>query len=144
MIERSIEVYYDIEAIPGLKDRSNFSSEALKFRNKAMHHIEAAIIQAELGEWSGAEIGLGEVNFGFVVNDFDAAEQVVRDAVRGTEFEGLREIERREIDTSEFESEDFARPPLKFRLLSIFLTVVVVPMMLVGLMISGLRGAIRR
>ncbi|MDA5093231.1 hypothetical protein O2N63_03945 [Aliiroseovarius sp. KMU-50] len=44
---------------------------------------------------------MGEVNFGFSVHDFDKAEGIVRNAVKGTDFEGIREITRFEMDKNE-------------------------------------------
>ena len=85
---KSIEVYYDIDRIP-----VTFEGP-LDFRNGAMEMIEAALTKAEAGEWSGAEIGMGEVNFGFAVTDFDRAEQIVRASVKGTVFDCIREIAR--------------------------------------------------
>lgn len=96
MTYKSIEIYYDIAAIPEIKDRSGFSPEALDFRNAAMDHIEKAVIEAGAGDWAGAEIGSGEVNFGFEVEDFEKAEAVVRAAVEGTKFDCIREITRYE------------------------------------------------
>lgn len=85
---KSIEVYYDIDSIPdGYK-------HPLDFRNEAMTHIERALESADAGEWAGAEIGSGEINFGFEVEDFERAEKIVRAAVKGTPYEGIREITR--------------------------------------------------
>ena len=103
MSYKSIEIYYDVATIPGISDRDEWSNEALAFRNRAMEFVEDAISGAGVGEWAGAEIGSGEVNFGFDVDDFDRAEAVVREAVAGTEFEGIREIQRREISEEEME-----------------------------------------
>ena len=58
---KSIEIYYDIADIPDLTDRGPFSGEALSFRNQAMEHIENALMEANAGEWAGAEIGRHEV-----------------------------------------------------------------------------------
>ncbi len=85
---KSIEVYYDIATIP------DSFKDPLEFRNAAMVVVERALEQAGAGEWSGAEIGMGEVNFGFEVEDFDVAESIVRSAVKGTPFEAIREITR--------------------------------------------------
>ncbi len=85
---KSIEIYYDIDKIP-----ANFSNP-LDFRNAAMELVENALMNADAGEWEGAEIGMGEVNFGFEVEDFDRAETIVLNAVKGTPFEGIREITR--------------------------------------------------
>lgn len=85
---RAIEIYYDVEAIPP------DYADALDFRNEAMELIEAALTEADAGEWSGAESGMGEVNFGFEVADFDQAEKVVRAAVADTPFSAIREITR--------------------------------------------------
>ncbi len=98
---KSIEIYYDIADIPDIADRSGFSPEALEFRNEAMDHVENAIMEAGVGEWSGAEIGSGEVNFGFTVEDFDTAEAVVSDAIANTRFAGIREITRFEMTEDE-------------------------------------------
>ncbi|MDA8585576.1 hypothetical protein N9L47_04805 [Rhodobacteraceae bacterium] len=90
---RSIEVYY---SVPNIPDGQN----ALDFRNEAMELIEAALGKADAGEWAGAESGANfetgepEVNFGFEVEDFDRAEKIVRDTVRGTPFDCIREITR--------------------------------------------------
>lgn len=114
MTDKSIEIYYDIADIPNISDRSEFSSEALKFRNAAMEQIEQALIQANAGEWEGAEIGLGEVNFGFGVKDFDLAEATVYQAVAGTKFENIREIARHELspeDIAEMQADhEYIRP----------------------------------
>ena len=85
---KSIEIYYDISSIP------EKYGHPLDFRNAAMELIEGALEEADAGEWSGAEIGMGEVNFGFEVEDFDLAEAIVRKTVKGTDFENIREITR--------------------------------------------------
>ncbi|MEM6895794.1 MAG: hypothetical protein AAF576_00340 [Pseudomonadota bacterium] len=87
---KHLEVYYDISAIP------TSYGHPLDFRNAAMDRVEGAVMAAEAGEWEGAEIGMGEVNFGFKVEDFDRAKAVIRKAVMGTEFDCIREITRRE------------------------------------------------
>lgn len=97
MTIKSIEIYYDISEIPDILDRNDFSSEALNFRNEAMEHVENALLADNLGEWVGAEIGAGEVNFGFEVEDFDLAEAAVYRAVNGTRFANIREIVRDEF-----------------------------------------------
>ena len=60
--------------------------------------IEDALTDAHAGEWEGAGISRSEVNFGFAVDDFDTAEEIVRKAVTGTRFEHFREIVRNEFD----------------------------------------------
>lgn len=91
--EKSIEIYYDAVDV---------TEEALDFRNAAMDLIETALANAGAGEWEGAEIGVNfetgkpEVNFGFVVSDFDAAETIVRNVVANTPYEKIREIRRSE------------------------------------------------
>jgi len=85
---KSIEIYYDEKSIPEGYDHP------LDFRNEAMEFIETALEQADAGEWSGAESGMGEVNFGFEVKDFDKAEAIVRKTVSGTPFDCIREITR--------------------------------------------------
>ncbi len=89
---KSIEIYYDIAAING--------SDTLGFRNEAMHLVEKALEQAGLGEWAGAESGLGEVNFGFEVTDFDQAEALIRKTLAGTRYAVFREIARSQWDES--------------------------------------------
>jgi len=85
---KSIEIYYDIDKIPSAFEHP------LDFRNEAMELVENALMEADAGEWEGAEIGMGEVNFGFEVKDFDKAESIIRATVKGTPFEGIREISR--------------------------------------------------
>ena len=85
---KSIEVYYDIDAIP------ETYKDPLEFRNAAMELVEQALQAASAGEWSGAEIGMGKVNFGFEVADFDHAEAIIRAAVKDTPFEAISEITR--------------------------------------------------
>ena len=95
---RSIEVRYKISRIPGtFSGGGNDIDLALGFRNEAMYHVEAALEAKGLGECVGAEIGRDEVNFGFEVKDFDAAEGAVRKSVAGTKFEGIRQITRFEM-----------------------------------------------
>ncbi len=84
---KSIEVYYDVAAIPDDRD-------PLDFREAACVVIEGALMDAEAGEWAGAESGMGEVNFGFEVEDFERAEKIVRAAVKGTPYADIREITR--------------------------------------------------
>ncbi len=103
MSYKSIEIYYDIASIPGISDPDD-AMAALDFRNEAMEYIEEKLADAGLGEWTGAEIGMGEVNFGFEVNDFDAAEAAVRAAVAGTKFAGIREITR--FDQADWDTEE--------------------------------------
>ncbi|MBM7067522.1 hypothetical protein [Actibacterium sp. 188UL27-1] len=98
MTDKSIEIYYKIAEIPDFTDRSAWSPGALDFRNSAMAHIEHALKAANLGEWAGAEIGSGEVNFGFTVNDFDHAEKAVYQAVADTPFAKIERIELTEED----------------------------------------------
>lgn len=93
----SIEIFYTIGDLP------EGYAHPLDFRNAAMAHIETALTGANAGEWEGAEIGanletgIPEVNFGFSVADFVVAERIVRDAVRGTPFDCIREITRFEF-----------------------------------------------
>lgn len=114
MTQKSIEIYYDIADIPDITDRSGFSGEALKFRNAAMKHIENALDAAKVGEWEGAEIGSGEVNFGFSVEDFDLAEATVRQAVSGTRFAKIREIARHEFSEEDMADAQTDIKPLGF------------------------------
>lgn len=101
-MEKSIEIYYDIANIPGMDIKDVDPGAALDFRNAAMELIETALEAEEAGEWEGAEIGMGEVNFGFTVEDFDRAEAIVRKAVEGTPYAGIRNIERTEFDPADF------------------------------------------
>jgi hypothetical protein len=109
MTFKSIEIYYDIDRIPaiagdvaGRSVRVGDSTDAaLAFRNDAIELIEDALLAAKAGEWEGAKIGTGEVNFGFAVDDFDEAEAIVRNTVAGTRFENFREIVRNEFDLAD-------------------------------------------
>ena len=94
-MQRTLEVYYDIGSIP-----AGFG-HPLDFRNAAMETVETALEAAQAGEWVGAEIGMGEVNFGFNVEDFDLAERIVRESVKGTPFDCIRQIDRNEFDPEE-------------------------------------------
>lgn len=85
--DKSIEIYYNVADIPGGQD-------PLEFRNAAMDVIERALMDAGAGDWAGADSGMGEINFGFDVEDFERAEKIVRAAVKGTPYEGIREITR--------------------------------------------------
>ena len=97
---KTVEVYYNVNRIPGLWPGD--WDAALDFRNAAME-----LIEARAGEWAGAEIGSceetgePEVNFGFDVADFDMAEEIIRNAVAGTPYEGIREITRCEFDEAD-------------------------------------------
>ena len=103
---KSIEIYYDIDAIPEISThlarpglpRWDETDRALTFRGDAIELIEDALMDAHAGEWEGAGISGSELNFGFAVDDFDAAEEIVRRAVTGTRFENFREIVRNEFD----------------------------------------------
>jgi len=105
MAFKTIEIYYNVNRIPGLYPGD--WDAALEFRNAAMEIIENALIDARAGEWAGAEIGScaatgePEVNFGFEVEDFDMAEEIIRTAVEGTPYAGIREITRMETDPTE-------------------------------------------
>ena len=99
---KTLEIFYHFKDIPGVDPSASFSAEALDFRNSAMELIEAALAEEGLGEWVGAESGSGEVNFGFDVEDFDAAEAAVRRAVKGTPYESISRIERNEFDPEAF------------------------------------------
>ena len=101
MTYRSIEVYYDIETIPGCDGTNPMDPRALPFRNAALELIEAVLDERGLGSAEGAEIGMGEINFGFEVTDCDAAESAIREAVSGTPYEGIREIARFEEELGE-------------------------------------------
>lgn len=106
MVFRSIEIYYDIDTIPEVSagvatsdlPRWDEADRALEFRADAIELIEDALVGAHAGEWEGAGISRREVSFGFAVDDFDAAEAIVRNAVTGTRFEHFREIVRNEFD----------------------------------------------
>ena len=128
MTMKSIEIYYNIVDIPDITDRSDFSPEALPFRNAAMEHIENAMTAVNAGEWVGAEIGSGEVNFGFDVEDFDTAEAVVRTAVAGTPYDCIREITRNEFSEEDMIAAEQAaaaqptiKPMTKFETISMLL-----------------------
>ncbi|MEL7460893.1 MAG: hypothetical protein AAFX45_08235 [Pseudomonadota bacterium] len=84
---KSIEIYYDVDDIPGDQD-------PIEFREAACAVIEGALMDADAGEWAGSESGAGEVNFGFEVSDFERAEKIVRAAVQGTPYAAIREITR--------------------------------------------------
>jgi hypothetical protein len=99
---KSIEIYYDVSAIRGPGGAPATVLEALDFRNAAMEHIEDTLADAGLGEWVGAEAGMGEVNFGFDVQDFDTAEAAVRACVAGTPYANIREIARNEFDPAAY------------------------------------------
>ena len=109
MTFKTIEIYYDIDRIPGISavvarpglPRWDEADRALAFRNEAIELIEDALLAAKVGEWEGAEIGNGEVNFGFAVDDFDQAEAIVRKTVAGTKFENFRAIMRKEFDMAD-------------------------------------------
>ncbi len=145
---KSIEIYYDIADIPGLKNRASFSGEALGFRNDAMEHIENALLDAGAGEWEGAEIGAKEINFGFSVEDFDRAEAIVRDCVAGTRFVGIREISRCEMSDEELEELAANQPsaaeiPFKFRVVRL-IGFALAPIVLIGLVLGlGAKALIR-
>ncbi len=136
MTYKSIEIYYDIENIPGIQDRGPFSGQALEFRNRAMDHIEAALTAAGAGEWQGAEIGSGEVNFGFDVDDFDRAEAVIREAVAGTEYEGFREIERREMTEEELAEAAQAAADFKMPTRIKIMMILAIPLAMVFLVVK--------
>lgn len=105
MSSKYIEIYYDFRDIPGADPEKSFDRKALKFRNAAMDLIEAALEKAGQGKWVGAESGMGEVNFGFKVTDFEAAEATARQAVSDTQYACIREIARHEqADMTEFDA----------------------------------------
>ena len=138
---KGIEIYYDIAEIPDRKPRL-FGSGALDFRNEAMDHIEMALDRAGAGEWVGAEIGAGEVNFGFEVQDFDEAERVVLEAVKGTKFENIREIERRTIeDGDECEAVDM---PWYSYLVPLLLSPLILLWIALGVLVLVIRTVIIR
>lgn len=91
---KSIQIFYDANTI-----RKN-GLDPLDFRNAAMVVIEAALEQADAGEWTDAESGKDEVNFGFEVKDFELAEKIVREAVAGTPYDHIKEITRRDNSTT--------------------------------------------
>ena len=92
MIYKSIEIYYDIAAIPGCDGSNPMDPKAVPFRDAARTVITEALAKAKIGTPEGAEIGMGEVNFGFEVRNCELAEATVRKAVQGTPYEGIREI----------------------------------------------------
>ncbi|MEM9032692.1 MAG: hypothetical protein AAGB18_08595 [Pseudomonadota bacterium] len=92
MIYKSIEIYYDIASIPGCDGSNPEDPRAVPFRDDARELITDALAKARLGTPEGAEIGMGEVNFGFEVRNCELAEAMVRKAVQGTPFAGIREI----------------------------------------------------
>lgn len=140
MRNKGIEIYYNIADIPDIRDRSGFSLQAHKFRNAAMDHIENALEAKNAGEWTGAEIGSGEVNFGFLVDDYELAEAIVREAVSGTKFEGIREIQRREFDDDDEWDDDVYQDMTKTPLWAYPFILIAIPMALVGFCILGIRG----
>lgn len=105
MSYKSLEICYDIAQVPEIDSAENAVEAALSFRNAAMDLMEAALTEAGLGEWAGAEIGEDDLTFGFEVDDFDAAEAAVRAAVAGTPFENIREINRFEDDEEDDEDD---------------------------------------
>lgn len=104
-MRKCIEIYYDNMTVVG-KGGTWFSAlRALRYRNAAIKVVERAMTAPRAGEWTGAEVGTDEVNFGFEVEDFERAESVVREAVRGTRFDKIREIRRSEFDEAAFLSQ---------------------------------------
>ncbi len=136
MTYRSIELYYDIENIPGIEDRGAFSGQALEFRNRAMDFIDNALESANAGTWEGAEIGHTEINFGFEVDDFDRAEAVIREAVAGTEYEGFREMRRREMTEADMAEAAQAAADFKMPTQVKLMMFMAIPLALVFLIIS--------
>lgn len=94
---RGIEIRYDVAAIPTKSGYPATPLQALDFRNAAMDLIEDALTAEGAGIWSGAEIGGDEVSFGFEVEDFALAEDIVRRAVADTPYAAMREIARIEV-----------------------------------------------
>lgn len=109
MLFKSIEIFYDIDTIPDVATNAARSGapqcdeadRVLDFRGEAIELIEEALLSAHAGEWEGAGIGRGEVSFGFAVDDFDEAEAIVRKAVAGTPYAGIREIFRFETEAAD-------------------------------------------
>jgi hypothetical protein len=98
-MEKTIEIIYDVADIPGVNPHDDYSLSALDFRNEAMDFIEQALCKwMPDAEWSFAESGMGGVNFGFCVPDFDQAEAIIRSAVKDTKFEKIRQFQRIEFD----------------------------------------------
>lgn len=102
MIFKSLEIFYDLDAVPDLSaviarpalPRWDEAANALIFRAAAIEIIDAALIEAEIGEWNDAGLDHGTLRIGFSVDDYDIAEEVVRLAVAGTRFSEIREIVR--------------------------------------------------
>jgi len=106
MTYKSIEVYYDIKNILGIRDRSAFSGEALKFR------------------------------------------AVIRQAVAGTEYEGIREIDRHEMSEEDLEetpqvAADF-KMPIRLKVFMILAAPLALLFLLVSLIKLPFRALMRR
>lgn len=107
---KSIEIYYDVSAIPGLGEADPV--RVLDFQSAAMELIENALLDADAGEGAGDGAsdgpgaqglgGAGQLAFGFDVADFDRAEAIVRSAVKGTPYQNIRQIERQSVDPNDF------------------------------------------
>jgi len=98
MLVRSLEVRYDIASIPEMTPGD--VDRALDFRDAAIELIEDALLEAGAGEWEGAGIGRGEIRFAFMVDDFDAAEAIVRRVVADTPYANVGAITRASFDTA--------------------------------------------
>jgi hypothetical protein len=116
-MEKTIEVTYRIQDIPGTGPDGANSTAALDFRNAAMELIEAALEAENTGEWEGADIGMGEVSFGFMTNDPRQAENIIWRAVSGTPYERNLTLRVISYDDPAFAEPDPATRPRLFQLL---------------------------
>lgn len=91
-----IGIRYDMASIPGMDPDLSDLALAVAFRTEAMDLIECALEDRGLGEWADCDLGRGSVRMAFSVRDLVAAEEAVREAVRGTRFEQIGEIARHE------------------------------------------------
>jgi hypothetical protein len=89
-----IEVCYDVASIPGCNPSNPPDARATRFRDAAQRVVEDALLLAGVGAGVGSDVGDGEVRFRLAVNDFDAAERAIWEAVWSTPYAKIREILR--------------------------------------------------
>jgi hypothetical protein len=98
MIHKSIEVVYNILDIPGIPS-AGVTTESIDFRNEAMDLLESALKSTRAGNWLGAEITIDQISIRFRVQDFDAAERIVRQSVANTPYAIIHAIQRAELES---------------------------------------------
>lgn len=94
MDHRVIEIVFDVVTIPGINPNNAVDPRALRFRDATLVRVDEALGQDDLGHALEADIIAGDLILRFMVQDFDAAEARIKEALGEGQKSSYRELNR--------------------------------------------------